>query len=246
MADKTPPPAKRSFQEELLTRIKEVVDREISYPILNSISFDQIASLMYSFSFVAMRISEETIIAHDKDHNLHGNEIEHKQLKSLFLGYLNKMMQSALFISGATDYLGAMVILRCIFEQIISINTEATGGMSRRIDTITYLSPQERKTIKELWNDLSAWSHPFGKWKKNVCPKQYGAGRIHNPNLFNKLLSHANAILDFIITTTIEKFNISSANYYDLLTKELGAAHTQFLKYYPMFLARTAKNEDES
>jgi hypothetical protein len=79
---------------------------------------------------------------------------------------LGKVFESALVLLGSTDYLGAIVLFRTVFELLISIYTENNGSMREKIYSIDFFEEEDKKTVHEFWNELSAWSHPYGKWIK--------------------------------------------------------------------------------
>jgi hypothetical protein len=66
-----------------------------------------------------MSISEELIIDFDKNGIQCGKDVEKTREKNLYLGYLGKILKSSIVLVGATDYLGAMVLFRTLFELLI-------------------------------------------------------------------------------------------------------------------------------
>jgi len=197
----------------LKSHIKKVLDREILDPFMNSISYDSIVSLKLSNAFVLMELSERLIIEFDKSETDSDKDINSIKEKNLYLGYLGKVFKSSLILIGATDYLGAIVLLRSVFELLIGIATDNTGSMKERIFSINYLKESEKKSIHKFWNELSAWAHPYGKWIKNICPKFYGIGRNHHPAIFEQCLNYTDYILDLMLTITVEQFRLGPGTY---------------------------------
>lgn len=197
----------------LKSHIKKVLDREILDPFMKSISHDPIAFLKLSNAFVLIRLSENLIIEFDKSETDSDKDINSIKEKNLYLGYLGKVYESSLILVGATDYLGAIVLLRTVFELLIGIATDNTGSMKERIFSINYLKEGEKKSIHKFWNELSAWAHPYGKWINNICPKFYGIGRNHHPAIFEQCLNYTDYILDLMLTITIEQFKLGPGTY---------------------------------
>jgi len=193
--------------------IKKVLYTEIFNPFIKSISHDPITSLKLSNAFVLMQLSENLIIEFDKSETDSDQDINNIKEKILYLGYLGKVFKSSLFLIGTTDYLGAIVLLRSVFELLIGIATDNTGLMKERIFSINYLKESEKKSIHKFWNELSAWAHPYGKWIKNICPKFYGIGRNHHPAIFEQCLNYTDYILDLMLTITVEQFRLVPGTY---------------------------------
>lgn len=199
----------------LKKQIELVLKREFIAPFIDSICKDPVISLKLSNAFVLLRVSEQLIVAFDRKLVEAGKNVEDVREKTLFLGYLGKVYQSALLLIGATDYLGAMVLLRSVFELLIGVATAEHGSMRTRIFSISYLDSYEKDNMQKLWNELSAWAHPYGKWVKNICPKFYGTGRHHHPVTFSRCLGYSDQILDLMLTITLDHFNLSPENYTD-------------------------------
>lgn len=196
-------------------QIELVLRREFITPFIDSIQQDTAISLKLSNAFVLMRVSEQLINEFDKKQVEAGENVEAVREKTIFLGYLGKVYQSALLLIGATDYLGAMILLRSIFELLIGIATTENGSMRDRISSISFLDNDEKDDLQKLWNELSAWAHPYGKWVKNICPIFYGTGRNHHRVTFSQCLGYSDKILDFMLTITIDHFKLSPENYID-------------------------------
>jgi hypothetical protein len=196
-------------------QIELVLKREFITPFIESIRQDPVISLKLSNAFVLLRVSEQLIVELDKKLVEAGKNVEDVREKTLFLGYLGKVYQSALLLIGATDYLGAMILLRSVFELLIGVATTEDGSMRNRIFSISYLDSHEKDNMQKLWNELSAWAHPYGKWVKNICPKFYGIGRYHHPVMFSQCLGYSDQILDLMLTITLDHFKLSLESYTD-------------------------------
>jgi hypothetical protein len=193
--------------------IKHVLDREFVTPFINSIEQFPEISLKLSNAFVLVKVAEQLIVESDIANNDAGTDIEALKEKGIFLGYLGKIYQSALLLIGATDYIGAIVLMRSIFELLVEISAANKGRMRDRISSIVYLDDEEKGHLQVLWNELSAWAHPYGKWIKNVCPFFYGCGRLHHEATLTMCLDYSDQILDLLLTITIDLFILSADKY---------------------------------
>jgi hypothetical protein len=196
-------------------QIEIVLRRDFVNPFMDSMGRDPVISLKLSNALVLLNLSEQLIVEFDSKEIDAGKNVENIKEKNLFLGYLAKVYKSALLLIGATDYLGAMVLLRSIFELLVGIATEKNGPMKQRISSIEFLDDKEKNNLHELWNELNAWAHPYGKWVKNICPKFYGIGRNYHPLVFKQCLNYSDEILDMMLTITIDHFKIVAASFID-------------------------------
>jgi hypothetical protein len=199
----------------LKKQIELVLQREFMAPFIDSILQDPVISTRLSNAFVLLRVSEQLIVEFNNKLVEAGKNVEDVREKTLFLGYLGKVYQSALLLIGATDYLGAMTLLRSVFELLIGVATTEHGSMRERIFSISYLDDSEKDNMQKLWKELSAWAHPYGEWVKNICPKFYGTGRHYHPVMFSRCLNYSDQILDLMLTITLDHFNLSPENYTD-------------------------------
>lgn len=199
-------------------------------------------SLKLSNAFVLLGLSEQLIVEFDKKQVEAGETIQAAREKTLFLGYLGKIYQSALLLIGATDYLGAMILIRSVFELLVGIATTKNGSMRDRISSIIILDGDEKRNLQRLWNDLSAWAHPYGKWAKNICPKFYGTGRNYHPAVFRQCLGYSDRILDFLLTITVDHFKLGLDTYTNKYREISERAQMMEMSNLQMFEKRLAKS----
>jgi len=57
-----------------------------------------------------------------------------------------------LLLIGATDYLGAIILLRSIFELLIGTATTVNGSMRDRISSIEKFDDNEKSSLQNFWN----------------------------------------------------------------------------------------------
>lgn len=131
-----------------------------------------------------------------------------KYLLYYFLREIHWIIVSILCAS----YISAHIVIRSIFELLIGIATKKTGSMNERINSIIFLSLEEKKEVKKFWRDLCGWSHPFGKWVKEVCPVFISHRPIYHPKLCKQCLEELEKIIGLFLVIGIEKFEINTKN----------------------------------
>jgi hypothetical protein len=204
--------------EPVPKQLKKIIEfflrEQFVTPFIDSIREPMIWA-QFSNAFVLLNMSEQLILEFDKKQHEAGETIEAVREKTLFLGYLGKLYKSALLLIGATDYLGGIILLRSIFELLIQIATTENSSMRAKISSINYLESDEKDNLQTLWNELSAWAHPYGKWTKNICPILYGCGQNYHQETFRQCLSCSDQVLDLLLVITIDHFKLNPENYID-------------------------------
>jgi hypothetical protein len=223
-------------------QIEAVLNREFVTPFIDCIRREPMISLKLSNAFVLLHLSEQLIIEFDKKQVQAGNAVEAVRQKTLFLGYLGKIYQSALLLIGATDYLRAIILFRSVFELVIGIATAENGSMRDRILSINALNSDEKSALQKLWNELSAWAHPYGRWSKNICPKFYGIGRNHHSVIFGQCLGYSDQILDLMLTITIDHLKLHPEGYLDKYRAITETTKIMEISALPMFEKRLARS----
>jgi len=228
--------------KQLKKLIEFFLRRQFVTPFIDSIREPMIWA-QFSNAFVLLDMSEQLILEFDKKHGDADETIEAVREKTLFLGYLGKLYKSALLLIGATDYLGGIILLRSIFELLIGIaTTENSSIMRAKIFSINYLESNEKDNLQTLWNELSAWAHPYGKWTKNICPILYGCGQNYHQEMFSRCLSYSDQILDLLLVITIDHFKLSPENYIDKYTEISKTAAIVEISRLQMFEKRLARS----
>jgi hypothetical protein len=203
---------------EIIEAIDKSLDDKIISPFLHTITQDFTVSIRLTQAFFLSRLSEELLLQQGTVASwpVQSNETSldrDKVQKSLYLGYLVKVMSSALILLGSTDYIGSLILLRSVFELLVGIATEETGGMKKRIWSIDFLSESEKKKLYVTWNNLNPWAHPYQKWQKEICPVFYGWGQHFHPKLFKTCIEYTEDVLDFMLTITIDCFGVKPQEY---------------------------------
>lgn len=146
-----------------LEQMRQVLNREVVEPFIESMCTDIEVSLKLSNALYLTRFTE-ILITESLSNQVKSSQIP-RNIKEqfLFLGYFGKLYQSSLYLLGATDYLGSIVLMRSLFELLVGISTEITGSMKERISSIDFLSSEEKNNVKKFWDNLCSWSHPYGK-----------------------------------------------------------------------------------
>ena len=199
--------------------MRKTIDSEIVDPFIKSMCADIMISIKLTNAIYLTTYTEELINKSLSDLSKKSQPPQSMKEIILFSGYFGKIYKSSLYLLGATDYLGSIILMRSLFELLIGISTKVNGKMQGRLDSIGFLNSDEKKSLKKYWKNLCAWSHPYGKWLKEVCPIAYGAGRFYQPRMFKQCLVHSDKLLDFMLTVIVEVLHLSSEEYKDCLAK---------------------------
>jgi len=232
---------KKETRDALAEKMRVVLSCQLIDPFIKSMTYDPFITIRLSNVLVLLNISEEIIMLHDKNAPSTSDNKKVKE-KILYLGYLSKIYRNALYLLGATDYIGSIILLRGVFELLVGISTERKGGMRERINSISFLKYNERGKVYKLWRELSAWSHPYGKWIKNICPLFYSVGKNYHPDLLNQCLGYSDSILDFMLTITIEHFELIPSSYAEKYIKVTNKLELSDISYLEMFRSRLKKS----
>lgn len=206
-------PAHKTLKFMPIGQMKKVLNGEIVEPFVDSMMQDPRISMKLSNAMVLIKISEIIIVSHTEVSNSTKSRNEAIKERMIYLGYLGKIYKNAMYLMGATDYLGSILLLRGIFELLVRISTRNEGEMKERVDSISFLREDEKDNVYRLWVELDAWSNSYGKWIRNVCPVFYGSEHMYHPELFTRCMGYLDIILDFMLTITIEQFEIMPDRY---------------------------------
>lgn len=211
----------RGMEDQISETIKAInksLDAKIVSPFLHTIIQDFRVSIRLSQTLFLSILSGELLL---KQVDITSGLVQssetsldrYKVQKSLYLGYLVKVMSNSLILLGSTDYIGSLILLRSVFELLVGIATEETAGMKTRIWSIDFLYDSEKKKLYDTWNNLNPWAHPYGKWQKEICPVFYGCGQHYHPKLFETCMGYMENVLDFMLTITIDCFGVKPQEY---------------------------------
>lgn len=102
--------------------------------------------------------------------------------------------------------------MRAVFILLICIATKHPegNGMGNRIDKIEFLVDEEKKSLKKLWRRLNGWSHPYGKWAKEICPIFVAHKPLYHSKIFDTCLRELTELVDFFLTITTSKYEVST------------------------------------
>jgi len=147
--------------------------------------------------------------------------------------YIDREMHWIAISIMSTSYISSMILMRSIFELIIGISTKNREKMKLRIQSISFLSEQEKDEIYNLWNKLCSWAHPYGKWEKEVCPI-FNTFYEYHPKLFQICLKKFEALIDLLFILSIEKYKLKMKNVLNLIKRnhvDLSIFHFSSDKY---------------
>ena len=174
----------------------------------------------------------------NQDYSTKADSIIARFAKKHLLAYLNREIQWLAVSLLSASYISSLILIRSLYELLIGIATNATGGMSDRIESIAYFKEDERKAIKKSWNNLNAWTHPYGKWEKEVCPLFISHDPLYHPTLYQIGITELRMITDILLVISIEKFQIPPTEIHDSLRDDLPSDDSIDGEKFPFFMAR--------
>lgn len=177
----------------------------------------------------------------DTDLSAIANPIIDKYLnKKHLFAYLGREINWIAVSLLSASYISSMILIRSMFELLIGIATNTTGGMSDRIESITYMTENEHEAIRKSWNKLNAWTHPYGKWEKEVCPVFVSHKPLYHPTLYQIGITEFRMLADMFLVITIEKFAIPAAEIMNAM-KERSLDQITDLEKFVFFIERLRK-----
>ncbi len=204
-------------KERAIELMRQTINSEVVDPFIKSMCTDIMISIKLTNAIYLTMYTETLIDKSLSDLSKKSQPPQNMKEIILFSGYFGKIYKSSLYLLGATDYLGSIILMRSLFELLIGISTKVDGGMQGRLDSIDFLNFDEKKNLYKFWRTLCAMAHPYGKWLKEVCPIAYGADCSYQPHMFKQCLAHSDNLLDFMLTVIVEVLHLSSEEYKDCL-----------------------------
>jgi hypothetical protein len=98
--------------------------------------------------------------------------------------------------------------MRGFIELLIGIATKKSDSFTKAIESISFLTNEEKRDFKASWNNLCGWSHPYGKWLKEICPIFELNTPKYNEKLFIICFECFMSLVDIMIIIVIEKYEI--------------------------------------
>jgi hypothetical protein len=124
------------------------------------------------------------------------------------LAYVSREFNWIIISIMSASYISSLVLMRSVFELLIGVATKTTGKMKERVDGISFLHEDERKEILKLWRRLCGWSHPYGRWVKEVCPVYVHNAPFFHERLCEHCLDELCCLVDFYAVTALSKYEI--------------------------------------
>ncbi len=152
--------------------------------------------------------------------------------KQYLFAYISRELNWVVVSILSASYISANIIMRSILELLIGIATRATGSMSKRIDSISFVSTDEKKEISKLWHELCAWSHPYQKWEKEVCPLFVLHKPMYHEKLCRQATNNLGKIVDFMLVVSLGKFGVNKQKVINALCTN--QVDTTFLKFFAL------------
>jgi uncharacterized small protein (DUF1192 family) len=128
--------------------------------------------------------------------------------RKYLLAYVSRELNWVIVSIMSASYISALVLMRSVFELLIGIATRTEGSMGARVDGIAFLHEDERKEMLKLWNRLCGWSHPYGRWIKEVCPIFVAYDPSFHSQLCGHCLDELCCLVDFYAVTALSKYEV--------------------------------------
>lgn len=119
----------------------------------------------------------------------------------------------------ATAYISSLILTRSLFELVIGIATRKTGTMGAKLDAIGFLDLEEKRAVKRTYGELCSWSHPYGKWLREVCPI-FASRPAYHPELFRSCVEKLEAVTDLMLVVAVDKFEVDRVQLVSEMNKE--------------------------
>lgn len=133
--------------------------------------------------------------------------------------YLEREIHSVALSIMSTSYISSMILMRSIYELIIGISTRKTGSMKKeRIASIDFLTEEEKNKAIKTWDELCAWSHPYGKWENEICPI-FNNLYMYHPKHCELCITKLEELIDLLLIVSINRYRVDENDLYGKLEK---------------------------
>jgi len=137
------------------------------------------------------------------------NYIMSADSQKYLLAYVSREVNWIIVSIMSASYISSLILMRSLFELLVNVATRTKGNMKDRIHSILFLQEDEHKKILKLWYRLCGWSHPHGRWVKEVCPVY----ATHAPSFHKRLCEHCLdelcCLVDIYAVIALCKYEIS-------------------------------------
>jgi hypothetical protein len=124
------------------------------------------------------------------------------------LAYVSREFNWVIVSIMSASYISSLVLMRSLFELLVYVATQTKGNFKDRVDGISFLHEHEHKEILKLWRRLCGWSHPYGRWVKEVCPIYVQHHPAFHSRLCELCLDELCCLVDFYAVTALSKYEI--------------------------------------
>ena len=245
---------------KLQRAIEKYLDIHVKAPVFETVAKDfaaqdRLADLL-TILYAAVKSVSENVVPFDKEYlaNLPKSELKHRidvltnfvqkkhldeqtvkllqssSSKKYLFAYVIRELNWVVISIFSASYISANIIMRSLLELLIGIATRATGSIKERVESISFISSNEKKEIIALWHELCAWSHPYRKWEKEVCPILASYNPVYHEKLCRQSISNLERIVDFMLVISIGKFDINKQKVINAL--ENSHVDRSFLKFF--------------
>ena len=128
--------------------------------------------------------------------------------RKYLLEYVEREINWIVVSTLSASYVSALILMRSVLELLVGIATRTTGRMRDRVNSIACFDGAEKNRLNRLWDRLCAWSHPYGKWIKEVCPGYSGHAPIYHPRLFGRCIDELTELADLLAAVVAAKYEL--------------------------------------
>jgi len=129
--------------------------------------------------------------------------------KTCLIPYISNLMNWIVISILSAQYLSSMILMRSIFEITINLLSNNKGGMSTKIDNISFFNNNQKDDIKKTWDSLCSWSHPYKRWLKNICPIYMAHSPLYHPEHFKASVKFMEKVMDLFLVVCKEHFKMN-------------------------------------
>lgn len=139
-----------------------------------------------------------------------GHVISRSCSKVCLIPYISKQINWIVVSILSAHYLSSIILMRSIFELTIDLladNTEV--GKGKKIDNMSFFDDNQKRDIKKTWRSLCSWSHPYGKWLKNMCSIYMAHPPLYHPEHFRTSIEFLEKVMDLFLVVCKEHFKMN-------------------------------------
>ena len=133
----------------------------------------------------------------------------HAELRSIYCSYVVNLSNSACVSVLSSSYLPAFIVTRSLLELLVGVGAGTSGTMSEKIQALSMLDLDERRTVADFWRELSGWAHPHQRWVKRLVPARTGDMPDYDQELLRSSVACLGFCVDLAFAIAFAKFAVN-------------------------------------